>query len=1294
MSESQEFLEADLISDHFNDEDDINIHNLSLDVCAEFEKIVEQFGKDSFYTLGSLVARAMDALHDVCKQRDKIYGELERLKHDHALLITKHETDRTELKILEERVFYLEDAIQDKNKAIEGLKSSSASIKKLLEMKLRNASDHISRLEDRDREIQTTYANLRQRYGELFRAHVELMDRLRASTGDADNVPTSSTTKFKTQSSEVEPCSSTTVAVGAINPLMLISHKGDSPYDWGVQRRVHHDSEDAIPEITLDADGSPFSKLSADENYDDASNSEGGESFFKWISIPFYALRIPVHLTDTSPLPSLPKDNNTKEFSASKEVTKLVNDFNELEKTNNALKVVINDLLTNAEELNSEKIELKETLSQMQISRSSMLLHIKQLEEDNARLKGELAEAQDAQKQLLMNETPFSKRTRFTREEMAKVLMERIQLQEDVSDLREKLSAVSTERNHGDSDGTQVSTTGSNRFMLFFSRLFQRHSRGSAPTVSFDTSTSGVSMDFGRSRSLDAEVEDLTTSRNNHGAAKAARGSEAWWIPLPINAKPCEPEPVVMQSASIIQRSSEAAKSDLPPPALRPPSLPPLPQLLYRRPFPEALSSQMRATCGLSVFGRAYLIARLFSHITSLLTCATCLFADIGGLLPSGELLAGRSLFLAPAATVPTQNSIDDLWMCLVGVSDTAALAAANNNAGVVTSSAVESKPAFCSQVVVLDTNAPSRYVDSFFLRHSVVTCMAAVPGAKTLDYEVLRLSNTTWESIPFVESSTSGSSSDLSHPSILKPDGTTMGEVEVGVGNEDEDCTASIQTNNTLSSLHRFVESAGKDVQSELLLKVYRQQQQQQFSMVNSMATTTSQRSSAFEPDIHLEGKPGDFYRIERQRFKRVSPTGSAAVFNACSGAISEAASAQQTVWLGCQNGDVFVHSSDSTQRRPLLSTRLPSGVVAICHFSGRVFISLADGHIVVFRRQAYRSKTQVPAPRLSTSPEEGHVTSTQQPRNQLSISEELSTSEAAGAWNLAEAVVIRCAPTGQFAVKALAVVASALTLWAAYRNRIIVIDTTTFQRLHTIEVVSSSNAIVRNVCWTRDGVWVSIRKDVALRLFNAFTYEPMQELNLAYIICETVGPPDSQPSSTSTAVSTIGVSPNHLWIGTNGGHIVCIPFKRTLPSTATTTTTSTNSCSSDLTHNATTKHDHDENASPLSAQVDLSGASVSGFQHAEAVTSLTLAVGATSSASLHTTTSSASANAAKAPSETSRSQGLLMISGGVGYLEHGHREIGGEWCLGKEVLLSLSSNQNIRSVIWSCILSAFKGH
>ncbi|VDN30737.1 unnamed protein product, partial [Dibothriocephalus latus] len=68
----------------------------------------------------------------------------------------------------------------------------------------------------------------------------------------------------------------------------------------------------------------------------------------------------------------------------------------------------------------------------------------------------------------------------------------------------------------------------------------------------------------------------------------------------------------------------------------------------------------------------------------------------------------------------------------------------------------------------------------------------------------------------------------------------------------------------------------------------------------------------------------------------------------------LTEAATAQQTVWLGCQNGDLFLHCSMTSRYRCLQTTRMPSGVTAICHFSGRVFVSLADGHIVVFRRQA----------------------------------------------------------------------------------------------------------------------------------------------------------------------------------------------------------------------------------------------------------------------------------------------------------------------------------------------------
>lgn len=72
---------------------------------------------------------------------------------------------------------------------------------------------------------------------------MELSDRLRMSNEvgalkyvndgeeEGNNIPTTSTrSKFRHLSADLEPTSSTSVVT---NPLMLVSHKGDSPYEWG-----------------------------------------------------------------------------------------------------------------------------------------------------------------------------------------------------------------------------------------------------------------------------------------------------------------------------------------------------------------------------------------------------------------------------------------------------------------------------------------------------------------------------------------------------------------------------------------------------------------------------------------------------------------------------------------------------------------------------------------------------------------------------------------------------------------------------------------------------------------------------------------------------------------------------------------------------------------------------------------------------------------------------------------------------------------------------------------------------
>ena len=56
--------------------------------------------------------------------------------------------------------------------------------------------------------------------------------------------------------------------------------------------------------------------------------------------------------------------------------------------------------------------------------------------------------------------------------------------------------------------------------------------------------------------------------------------------------------------------------------------------------------------------------------------------------------------------------------------------ATATTSGGELSDELIKSRPALRSQVVVVDANEPSRYVNSFMLRQSsVVTCITAIPG-------------------------------------------------------------------------------------------------------------------------------------------------------------------------------------------------------------------------------------------------------------------------------------------------------------------------------------------------------------------------------------------------------------------------------------------------------------------------------------------------------------------------------------------------------------------------------------
>lgn len=75
----------------------------------------------------------------------------------------------------------------------------------------------------------------------------------------------------------------------------------------------------------------------------------------------------------------------------------------------------------------------------------------------------------------------------------------------------------------------------------------------------------------------------------------------------------------------------------------------------------------------------------------------------------------------------------------------------------------------------------------------------------------------------------------------------------------------------------------------------------------------------------------------------------------------------------------------------------------------------------------------------------------------------------------------------------------------------QILILDATRNSPLHRlrhrIDAHPRADYQVRQMCWTGDGVWVSIRPDATLRLFHAYTYEHLQDMDVEPHVTKMIG-------------------------------------------------------------------------------------------------------------------------------------------------------------------------------------------
>ncbi|KHN71291.1 C-Jun-amino-terminal kinase-interacting protein 4 [Toxocara canis] len=125
-----------------------------------------------------------------------------------------------------------------------------------------------------------------------------------------------------------------------------------------------------------------------------------------------------------------------------REVENLIKENTELLETKNALNIVKNDLIARVDELSSEQDILREEIRSLEMVRTKMSERIKELESEVRDLKEKIEARSDEDG----DDVPMAQRKRFTRLEMARVLMERNQYKERLMELQDAMKWTEMQR--------------------------------------------------------------------------------------------------------------------------------------------------------------------------------------------------------------------------------------------------------------------------------------------------------------------------------------------------------------------------------------------------------------------------------------------------------------------------------------------------------------------------------------------------------------------------------------------------------------------------------------------------------------------------------------------------------------------------------------------------------------------------------------------------------------------------------------------------------------------------------
>ncbi|XP_030774529.1 rho guanine nucleotide exchange factor 17 isoform X2 [Rhinopithecus roxellana] len=215
-----------------------------------------------------------------------------------------------------------------------------------------------------------------------------------------------------------------------------------------------------------------------------------------------------------------------------------------------------------------------------------------------------------------------------------------------------------------------------------------------------------------------------------------------------------------------------------------------------------------------------------------------------------------------------------------------------------------------------------------------------------------------------------------------------------------------------------------------------------------------------------------------------------------------------QSSVWLGTEDGCVHVYqSSDSIRdRRNSMKLQHAASVTCILYLNNQVFVSLANGNLVVYQREA------------------GHFWD---PQNFKSV-----TLGAQGS------PITKMVSVGG-------------RLWCGCQNRVLVLSPDTLKLEHTFYVGQDSSRSVACMVDSSLGVWVTLKGSAHVCLYHPDTFEQLAEVDVTPPVHRMLAGSDAiirQHKAACLRITALLVCEELLWVGTSAGVVLTMP---TSPST-----------------------------------------------------------------------------------------------------------------------------------------------